>query len=343
MAEDQGTSVDTSTAPQQLLQMMTGYWVSQGVYVAAKLGIADLLAAGPVHYEDLAGKTHTHAPSLYRIVRALASVGVFVELDAGHFALTPMASLLQTAVPNSMRALAIMYGEEQYRAWGSLLQSVRTGQPAFDRQFGMDVFEYFRQNPEAGAIFNEAMTNWTTQASAAVAATYDFSRFGSMIDVGGNQGTLLATILRQYPTARGALFDLPHVVATAKDHLAKAGVDNRCTILGGDFFKAVPSGGDAYLLSYVLHDWDDERCVAILAQCRKAIAPNGTLLVIEMVLPEGNEPSFGKWLDLHVLVMASGRERTAEQYRALLLVGGFNLQRLIPTPAGSSIVEATPA
>jgi hypothetical protein len=322
--------------------MMTGYWVSQGVYVAAKLGIADLLVAGPVHYEDLARKTHTDAPSLYRIMRALASVGVFAELKAGQFALTPMASLLQSSVPNSMRSLAIMYCEEQYHAWGSLLQSVRTGQPAFEHQFGVDVFEYFRQNPEAGAIFNEAMTNWTTQASAAVAATYDFSRFGSMIDVGGNQGTLLATILRQYPTARGTLFDLPHVVATAKDHLVTAGVDSRCAILGGDFFNAVPSGGDAYLLSYVLHDWDDERCVAILAQCRKAMAANGTLLVIEMVLPEGNEPSFGKWLDLHMLVMASGRERTAEQYRVLLQAGGFDLKRVIPTPAGSSIVEATP-
>jgi len=343
MAEGLATSLDASTAPMQLLQMMTGYWVSQGVYVAAKLGIADLLAAGPVHYEDLARQTDTHAPSLFRILRALASLGVFAEMEAGQFALTPMASLLQSAVPNSMRALAIMYCEEQYRAWGSMLQSVRTGQPAFERQFGVNVFEYFRQNPEAGAIFNEAMTNWTTQASAAVAATYDFSRFGSMIDVGGNQGTLLATILRQYPTARGTLFDRPHVVATAKDHLAKAGVDNRCTIVGGDFFTAVPSGGDAYLLSYVLHDWDDERCVAILAQCRHAIAGNGTLLVIELVLPEGNAASFGKWLDLHMLVMASGRERTAQQYRLLLQAGGFDVKRVIPTPAGSSIVEATPA
>ena len=280
---------------------------------------------------------------LFRSLRALASVGVFAEINEGQFALTPMAGLLQSNVPNSMRALAIMYCEEQYRAWGDVLQSVRTGEPAFDRQFGMDVFEYFCQNPEAGAVFNEAMTNWTAQVSAAVAASYDFSHVGSIVDVGGNQGTLIATILREYPTVRGILFDRPHVVRTAKDQLAKAGVGDRCTIVGGDFFAAVPSGGDAYLLSYVLHDWDNERCMAILAKCRQAMPATGTLLVIEMVLPEGNEPSFGKWLDLHMLVMSSGRERTAEQYRMLLQAGGFDLTRVIPTPAGSSIVEARPA
>ena len=336
------TGTDTGNAAVQLLQMMTGYWVSQGVYVAAKLGIADHLATGPVHYEDLARKTNTHPLSLYRTLRALASVGLFAEINAGQFALTPMAGLLQSDVPNSMRALSIMYCEEQYRAWGDLLQSVRTGEPAFNRQFGVDVFEYFRRNPEAGAVFNEAMTNWTTQTSAAVAASYDFSRVGSIVDVGGNQGTLIATILRQYPAARGTLFDRPHVVRTAKDSLAKAGVDDRCTIVGGDFFASVPSGGDAYLLSYVLHDWDNERCVAILTKCRQAMAATGALLVIEMVLPEGNEPSFGKWLDLHMLVMLNGRERTAEQYQKLLQAGGFDLTQVIPTPAGSSIVEARP-
>jgi len=337
------TGTDTSTAAVQLLQMMTGYWVSQSVYVAAKLGIADHLATGPVHYEDLARKTNSHALSLYRTLRALASVGVFAEINTGQFALTPLAGLLQSNVPNSMRALAIMYCEEKYRAWGDVLQSVRTGEPAFDRQFGMGVFEYFCQNPDAGTIFNEAMTNWTTQASAAVAASYDFSHVGSIVDVGGNQGTLLATILRQYPTARGILFDRPQVVSTAEDRLAKAGVGDRCRIVGGDFFASVPSGGDAYLLSYVLHDWDDDRCVAILARCRQAMPETGRLLVIEMVLPESNEPSFGKWLDLHMLVMSSGRERTAEQYRTLLQAGGFDLERVIPTPAGSSIVEARPA
>jgi O-methyltransferase domain/Dimerisation domain len=336
------TGTDTGNAAVELLQMMTGYWVSQGVYVAAKLGIADYLATGPVHYEDLARKTNTHALSLYRTLRALASVGVFAEINPGQFALTPMAVHLQSDVPNSMRALSIMYCEEQYRAWGDLLQTVRTGEPAFNRQFGMDVFEYFCQNREAGAVFNEAMTNWTTQASAAVAASYDFSRVGLIVDVGGKQGTLIATILRQYPAARGILFDRPHVVRTAKDCLAKAGVDDRCTIVGGDFFASVPSGGDAYLLSYVLHDWDDERCVAILARCRQSMPANGKLLVIEMVLSEGNEPSFGKWLDLHMLVMSSGRERTAEQYRMLLQAGGFDLTRVISTPAGSSIVEARP-
>lgn len=343
MAENVGTGPNIAPAPVMLLQMMTGYWLSKAVYVAAKLGIADLLSDGAESCEDLAKTTGTHAPSLYRVLRALASNGIFSETTTGRFAVTPMGALLQTKRPDSMRALAIMYGEEQYRAWGDLLYSIQTGQPAFEREFGMEVFEYFRQNKASGAVFNEAMTNWTTQVSAAVAATYDFSRFGTIVDVGGNQGILLAAILRSNPAARGILFDLPHVVATARAQLTQAGVESRCELVGGDFFTAALPDGDAYLLSYVLHDWDDERCVAILAQCRRVIANTGTLLLIELVLPEGNEPSFGKWLDLHMLVMASGRERTCDEYRRLLQAGGFALTRVIPTPAGSYIVEATPA
>jgi hypothetical protein len=342
MAETVTMDSNIASAPVMLLQMMTGYWLSKAVYVAAKLGIADLLSDGAASYDDLAKTTGTHAPSLYRLLRALASKGVFSEVMTGRFAVTPIGALLQTGGPNSMRALAIMYGEEQYRTWGDLLHSIQTGQPAFERKFGMDVFEYFHQNTAAGAVFNEAMTNWTTQVSAAVAATYDFSRFGTIVDVGGNQGILLAAILRNNPAGRGILFDLPHVVATAREQLTEAGVESRCEVLGGDFFTAVPPDGDAYLLSYVLHDWNDERCVAILAQCRRAIAASGTLLAIELVLPEGNEPSFGKLLDLHMLVMAGGRERTGAEYRVLLQAGGFVLTRVIPTPAGSSIIEATP-
>ena len=336
MAENVHTSTDT----ERLLQMMIGYWVSKAVYVAAKLGIADLLSNGPVHYDELARMTGTHGLSLYRTLRALASAGLFSEVGPGRFALTPMGALLQSTAPNSMRALGIMYGEEQYQAWGELLYSVRTGQPAFEHQFGMGVFEYFRQNSEASAIFNEAMTALDHSFAGAVAAAYDFSRLGSVVDVGGNQGTLLAAILRHHTSVRGILFDLPHVVATAKDRLAVAGVEHRCTVIGGDFFTAVPPGGDAYLLSYVLHDWDDERCVAILRQCRRVMPDHGKLLVVEAVLPEGDEPFFGKWVDLHMLVMASGRERTLGQYRKLLQDGGLELTRVVPLSVGSSIVEA---
>jgi len=332
-----------SPPPVTLLQMMTGYWVTQAVYVAAKLGVADLLASGPVSINDLAATTHTDAPSLHRVLRALASVGVCSEVAPGWFALTPLAGLLRSGTPDSMRALAIMYAEEPYRAWGDMLYSVRTGQPAFEHQFGMGVFEYFAKNPEAGAVFNEAMTGLIMQVADAVVGSYDFSKFATVVDVGGNQGTLLTAILRGHPSLRGVLFDLPHVVADAEPVLAKAGVEDRCARFGGDFFQTIPTGGDAYVLASILHDWDDSRCVAILTRCRSVMPPHGKLLIVELVLPPGDEPFFGKWVDLHMLVMASGRERTAAEYGKLFRAGGFELSRVVPTPAGPSIVEAVPA
>lgn len=343
MPENTPANPETSAAPWKLLQMMTGYWVTQALYVAAKLGIADLLRESPVSCDVLASKTGTHPQSLFRTLRALASVGVFSEVATGEFALTPSAALLQSATPNSMRALAIMYAEEQYRAWGEMLYSVRTGQPAFERQFGMDVFEYFVQNPEAGAVFNEAMTGLTSQVADALANAYDFSGFETIVDIGGNRGTVIAAILRRYPSARGILFDRPNVVASAAEYLAEAGLETRCQRIGGDFFAAVPSGGDVYLLASILHDWDDDRCVAILTKCRQVMPAHGKLLVVELVLPEGDAPHVGKWVDLHMLVMASGRERTAAQYQGLFLAGGFDLKSVSPIPGGQSVVEAVPA
>jgi hypothetical protein len=276
-------------------------------------------------------------------LRALSSVGVFTEVAPERFALTPLAALLQSGTPNSMRPLAIMYAEEQYRAWGEMLYSVRTGQPAFEHQFGMGLFEYFVRNPEASAVFNEAMTGVTSQVADALANTYDFSSFKTIVDIGGNLGTVIAAILRRYPNLRGILFDRPDVVAGAAEHLAEAGVENRCQSIGGDFFTAVPGGGDAYLLAGVLHDWDDDRCGTILKKCRQVMPAHGKLLVVELVLPEGDSPHFAKWVDLHMLVLASGRERTAEQYRALFLGAGFDLTSVSPIPSGQSILEAVPA
>jgi hypothetical protein len=342
MSDNSPATPEAIPAPWKLFQMMTGYWVTQALYVAAKLGIADLLCEGPVNCDVLASKTNTHPQSLHRALRALASVGVFTEVTPERFALTPLAALLQIGTPNSMRPLAIMYAEEQYRAWGEMLYSVRTGQPAFEHQFGMDVFEYFVQNPEAGAVFNEAMTGLTSQVADALANTYDFSSFKTIVDIGGNLGTVIAAVLRRYPNLRGILFDRPNVVANAVEHLAEAGVENRCQSIGGDFFTAVPGGGDAYLLASVLHDWDDDRCVTILTKCRQIMPAHGKLLVVELVLPEGETPHFAKWVDLHMLVMASGRERTAAQYGALFLAGGFDLASVFPLDSGQSILEALP-
>jgi O-methyltransferase domain/Dimerisation domain len=342
MSEEVEMGAGASLPPATLLQMMTGYWVSQALHVAAKLGIADLLADGPVDCEDLAAATDTHAPSLQRVLRALASVGVFTEVSPGSFALTPLAELLRTETPGSMRALAIMYAEEQYRAWGELLHSVRTGETAFEQQFGMGYFEYLAQHPESDRVFNEAMTGWTHQLVGAVVDTYDFSAFKTVVDVGGGYGALLAAILQNNSGMRGILFDLPHVVASAEEQLAATEVADRCTFVGGDFFAEVPAGGDAYVLSQILHDWDDERCMAILGQCRRAMPDHGKLLVVELVLPEGDEPFLGKWLDLHMLVLLGSRERTAAEYDTLFRAAGFKLARVVPTPPGPSVVEAVP-
>ena len=348
MTETNTTTLPDSTEtvapppPATLLQMMTGYWVSQALYVAAKLGVADLLVDGPRSVDDLATATQAHALSLHRVLRALASVGIFTESSPRVFALTPMASLLRTGTPNSMAAMAIMYAEEQYRAWGNVLHSVRTGQPAFENHFGMSYFAYLGQNPESDRIFNQAMTGYTHEVANAVSMTYDFSPFKTVVDVGGSYGTLLSAILQRNPTARGILFDQPHVATAAGEQLTQNGVAERCTAVGGDFFVEVPADGDVYLLSQILHDWDDECSTAILRQCRRAISEHGKLLVVELVLPPGEEPSFGKWLDLHMLVLLAARERTEAEYRALFDATGFELTRVIPTPAGPSIVEAVP-
>lgn len=342
MSENVPTDAGAVPPSATLIQMMTGYWVSQAIYVAAKLGVADLLAEGALSFEELATKTKTDASSLRRVLRALASIGIFTEPSSGMFALTPLASLLRTGTPDSMRALAIMYAEEQYRAWGDVLHSVRTGETAFEHQFGTSYFGYLAQHPESDRVFNEAMTGWTMQLVGAVVDTYDFSQFQTVVDVGGSYGTLLAAILQSNPTMRGILFDQPHVAAAAQGQLEIAGVAERCTTAGGDFFTELPSGGDAYILAQILHDWDDERSVAILQQCRRAISEHGKLLVIELVLPSGEEPFLGKWLDLHMLVLLGARERTATEYEALFQKAGFALAGVIPIATGQSIVEAVP-
>ncbi|MEZ4869385.1 MAG: methyltransferase [Caldilineaceae bacterium] len=332
----------TPPPPAILLNMMTGYWGAQAVYIAAKLGVADLLADGPRPVEELATATQSHTSSLYRLLRALASVGVFTETSPRIFALTPLAELLRTGIPASMRALAITYNEEMYQAWGHMLHSIQTGEPAFAHHFGMGPFPYFMQNPEADRIFNEAMIGYTHQVANAVAATYDFAPFNTVVDVGGGYGTLLAAILRDYPTTRGTLFDVPHVIDAAQGFLRTTGVGDRCTSVAGDFFAAVPAGGDAYVLSQILHDWEDEQCLTILRHTRQVMPQQGKLLVVELVIPPGNEPSFGKWLDLHMLAIPGGRERTEAEYSILFRDAGFELTKVVPTPAGPSVVEAAP-
>jgi hypothetical protein len=243
-------------------------------------------------------------------------------------------------VPGSVRGYIIMQGEAWiWDAWGRALHSVRTGEPAFTHLHGMDAFAYLEGHPEAAATFNAGMTGRAASADVAVARTYDFSGVRTIVDVGGGHGLLLSTILEAYPAARGILLDLPSVAAGARERIAAAGLAGRCDVIAGDFFASVPPGGDCYLLANVIHDWDDDRAVAILRSCQRAMADGGRVLIIEAVLPTGNEPHPGKVGDLQMLVITGGRERTAAEYRALLTAGGFRSGRVVPTASPVSVVE----
>jgi SAM-dependent methyltransferase len=329
--------------PQQMLnQLIAGYWNSQCVYVAAKLGIADLLKSGPLSVDELAKQTGTHRLSLYRLLRGLASVGVFAEESDGRFSVTPAAAILQSDHPGSQRAMAIMMGEEHFQSWGDLLYSVQTGKPAFEKIYGEPLFEFLSQQPEKAAIFDRAMVGVHGRETAAVLEAYDFSQFASLADIGGGNGSTISGILERHPHLQGTLFDLPGVIERAAKNVQQAGLAKRLRLVPGDFFQSVPSGADAYFLRHIIHDWDDDKALRILQSVRRAIGPNGRLLVVESVIPAGNEPFFGKLLDLTMLVIPGGQERTEEEYRALYKKAGFRLSRIVPTHAEVSVVEGLP-
>ncbi|HVT04923.1 MAG TPA: methyltransferase [Thermoanaerobaculia bacterium] len=323
-----------------MLQLISGFWISRAIYIAAKLGVADHLVDGPKTAEGLAAATGTHSGSLYRVLRALASVGVFVEDEKKAFSLTPLSETLRTDAPGSLRAFAtVELGEEHYPAWGDLMHSVKTGAIAFDHAFGMPVWKFFEQNPENAKTFNDAMTGMTLAMNDAVLTSYDLSPIRKLVDVGGGHGSLLASAIKANPQMKGVLFDAPAVIEGARVHLASEGLDGRCELVAGDFFKSVPSGGDAYILKWIIHDWDDERSITILKNCHRAMAENGKLLLVEAVVPRGSEPHFSKFIDLNMLVMTGGRERTEDEYRILLERSGFKLTAIIPTESPLSVIE----
>ena len=335
---------EAMTPTSTMLNLLAGCWVSQALSVAAKLGIADLLRDGPLACSSLAIATRTHEGSLYRVMRALASVDVFAEDERTRFRLTPLAEQLKTNAPGSLRDFAIMLGEkEHWRSWEGMLHSVNTGQPAFDHIFGQSHFSYFEQHPEATRIFDAAMTSRTEIENQAIVAAYDFFRFDTVVEVGGGQGSLLQAILAISPDTKGVLFDQPHVIATARSLWDDGEGLLRCHFWAGDFFSAVPSSGNLYIVKKVIHDWDDERARQILSNCRKAMSAEGRLLLIEPVIPARNQPSFNKLLDLLMLVWTSGGlERTEAEHRVLLESADFDLLRVIPTGSGVSLLEAKP-
>jgi len=337
MSDETASATEPTPADlQRLHQLWQGFRVSQALYVAASLGLADLLADGPKSADALAATTGANADALYRVLRALASLGVFAETTERHFTLTPMARLLQQDHPYSVRAQVIYLGDEPYRAWGQLLPSVMSGANAYQQVFGMPHFQYLAQHPEANAAFNRAMSAGSRQAAVAIVGAYDFATAGTVVDIAGGQGVLIAAILRANPNLRGVLFDQPHVLADALPLLETAGVADRCELASGDFFVSAPPG-DTYTLRHILHDWDDEHSIAILRGCAQAMAPGGRILVIESVIEPGNDPSPAKFLDLVMFVMNGGRERTAEEFGRLFAAAGLTLTRIIPAGAESLI------
>jgi len=327
-------------SPQETMNgLLTGYWNTQAVYVAAKLGIADLLVRGSRSVEDLAQATKTHAPSLYRLLRGLASLGIFADDGTGKFQLTPLAECLRSDVPGSQRALAIMCGEEHYHSWGELLYSVQTGKTAIDKLYGVPVFEFLSKHPEQAKVFDAAMVGIHGRETSAMTDAYDFSGIGVLADIGGGNGSLLTTVLKKHPVMRGLLYDLPGVTERARVNLQSAGLADRCQVVGGSFFESVPSGADAYLMRHIIHDWDDEKSTQILRNVHRAMTKDGRLLVVEGVIEPGNVPSFGKLLDLTMLTIPGGKERTEEEYRRLYEAGGFRLTRIVPTGADVSVIE----
>ena len=324
-----------------MLQMVVGFWVSRAIYVAAKLGLADLVKDRPKTADEIARLTGTHAPSLYRVLRALASVGVFADDGQGRFTQTPLSETLRGDTPGSLRAMAMVeLGQEHFPAWGNLMHSVKTGEIAFDNLFNQNAWEYYARNPEDASNFNKSMKGLTEMINGAVLSAYDFSGVNKLVDVAGGTGGLISAILTIHPQMRGVLFDLPHVIAEAGPLLDAAGVRNRCETASGDFFKSVPAGGDAYVMKWIIHDWDDAKSTVILENIRKAMNENGKLLLIETVIPEGNHPDLSKFLDLDMMVMTGGRERTEDEFNSLLAASGFELRRVIRTPSPVCVIEA---
>jgi SAM-dependent methyltransferase len=324
--------------------MATGAWVARTLHAAAVLGLADQLTGKPKSAAEIAGAMRAHAPSLHRLMRTLASLGILAEQTEQRYTLTTLGEALKTNAPGSARSTVLTFGSPWAQsAWDHLVYSVQTGKTGFEKAQGMPLFYYLAQHPDDASLFNETMVGFHSQEPPAIAAAYDFSTFKTIVDIGGGMGSLLAAILTHYAGPRGVLFDLPPVVAEAPAFLKAKGVNDRVTIEAGDFFKTVPAGGDAYVLSHIIHDWDEDQCLTILSHIRKVVNSGGRLLIAEMVLPAGDTPHPGKMLDMAMLVWPGGQERTLAKYDQLLSKGGLHLTRVVPTDSAVNVVEAVAA
>lgn len=337
-------NVGTPASPTALLEMGLSFWIGRALYAMAKLGIADQIGPEGRSAGDLAQATGCHAPSLYRAMRLLASVGVFDEVATGTFKLTPLGHFLRADAAMSQRATMIMLGEPwHWSCWGEVLHSIRTGEPAIVKTTGKRMFEYFATDREAFQVFHATMMSFAAPTHAATVPVYDWGSLQTLTDVGGGLGSHLALILEANPRLRGTVYDLPEVAANAKRLLASRGLGERSAAVAGDFFAEVPAGSRGYLLSHILHDWYDEDASRILRNIRRAMPQDGRLLIVETVIPPGNAPSLGKLFDLEMLVLVGGKERTEEEYRDLLRRSGFRTTRVISTQVAESVIEAAPA
>jgi hypothetical protein len=340
---------DSTGIPANLWSLITGYMPARVVHVAVQLGIPDLLATQAKTADVLAQETNTAAAPLRRLLRALASVGLVEELGSGRFALTAAGNRLRSNEPGSMRNVALMFGGERaWRSWGELLHSVTTGESGTRRVYGFGSFEYLAANPDQAVIFHRAMAENTRRVTELLVSTYDFSQFRRIVDVGGGNGTLMAAILAANPDARGAVFDLPSGIAEAPRKLADAGLAARCDVIAGDFFRSVPEAADAYILKYIIHDWDDEQSVKILSSCRKAMHQSSKVLLVERIMPQRMAATRVHQLlamaDMNMLAMPGGQERTEQEYGNLLAEASLSLKRIVALPESEiSVVEANSA
>ena len=344
MSDGKAITESAVTEPtQQMMQILGGLWVARLVSVAAELGIADVIGDGRKTTEEIAAATKTHAPSLYRALRGLAGANIFREDGEGVWTNTTLSKVLRSNVPGSLRYAAIAaMGQEHYVAWGALADCVRTGETGMKHALGKEIWEYYRENEKHAKNFDQFMVDFSAGVNAALLKAYDFGGIEHLIDVGGGHGGVISAVLQQYPKLKGTLFDQPYVVDGAKRTLDLAGVADRCDRVGGNFFESVPTGGDAYLMKFIVHDWNDEKSLTILKNIRRAIKPNGKLINVDVVVNEGNGADWGKLMDVNMLVMTSGLERTAKQFKELLAKAGFKLTRVVPTECPLSIVEAIP-
>jgi O-methyltransferase/methyltransferase family protein len=334
--------MSSSEEQERLEEVIDGYRNTALLYVTAKLGIADLLSSESANANQLAVKLCINANALGRFLRALAAIGIVRADDDGTFSLTQLGSQLQSDAPGSAKAQAILTGEEFLPAWGALLDAIRTGEAQFQRIFGMSAWEHRQANPELNTLFNSWLHEQTAHVANSILRAYDFGNAREIADIGGGHGGLLSAILLAYPHLHGVLIDLAHVAAGARFTLEKSGIIDRCRIQGTDFLEAVPAGSDIYLLKSVLHDWDDARCQRILSHCRQAMAPSSRLLIIERIIGNGaGQDRRTVMLDLHMLVMFGGTERSRGEYSKLADATDLEVVRVIPTDSGFQIIEAS--